>query len=367
MLLALKKIEGSHSGENMAAIIHKVARTYGFRDKLGYFVMDNASNNDTMMKVISKNLYDVDGVYYDPVEHRLRCIGHIINLFVQAFLFGDHPDIDDEVTTAGPTDAELQAYRKFEPLGKLHNVIIYIMHSTQRIQRFKALSKGVMPVRDHKIRWNTWFMVLERALDKIKDALQSFIFNEKELANDVLTASDWETLLNIRNFLQPFYEATKFCEGRKATINRVLPVLDFLLEKYEEGGAQYADDEYMKLSIDSGWLKLQEYWNRTDRAPVYIAAMVLDPTEKWAYFERRWKPEWVTEAKLTMQRLWHSYSSMTVAPIRLAALEETHATTEFMAWMEDDDDLVPLDELKQYVNEPRIQRKSNDHIIDVIT
>lgn len=190
MLLALEEAIGSHSGENMTDIILKVAGAYGFRDKLGYFVMNNANNNDTMMEVIAKDLYDKDGIYYDAVDHRLRCIGHIINLSVQAFLFGDHPDIDGEITTTGPNDAKLQAYRRFEPLGKLHNVIVYIMHSPQRIQRFKVLSNDLMPVRDHKIKWNSWWMMLERALGTIKGALQSFIYNEKELVNDLLTAHD---------------------------------------------------------------------------------------------------------------------------------------------------------------------------------
>lgn len=92
--------------------------------------------------------------------------------------------------------------------------------------------------------------------------------------------------------------------------------------------------------------------------------MVLDPTEKWAYFEKRWKPEWVVNAKETMQKLWQSYSNMSVAPARFVVPEETHAT-KFMAWMNDGDDLVPSDELEQYVNEPRIKRISNGHKIDV--
>ena len=171
MLLTLKKIKNNHNDENMTIIIHKVTRTYDFRDKLSYFVMNNVNNNDTMMKIISKNLYDVDDVYYDFVKYRLRCINHIINLFVQAFLFDDHFDIDDEITTTNFIDAKLQTYRKFESLKKFHNVIIYIMYNSQRIQRFKALSKDVMSMRDHKIKWNFWFMMLERALDKIKNAL----------------------------------------------------------------------------------------------------------------------------------------------------------------------------------------------------
>ena len=136
----------------MTIIIHKVTRTYDFRDKLNYFVINNVNNNDTMIKIISKNLYDIDDVYYDLVKHRLRYINYIINLFFQTFLFDNYFNIDDEITRTNFIDAKLQIYRKFESLKKFHNVIIYIMYSSQRIQLFKTLSKNVMSMRDHKIK-----------------------------------------------------------------------------------------------------------------------------------------------------------------------------------------------------------------------
>ena len=43
VLLALKELEGKHSGENMAVIILDVLSTYAIRNKLGYSVMDNAT------------------------------------------------------------------------------------------------------------------------------------------------------------------------------------------------------------------------------------------------------------------------------------------------------------------------------------
>ena len=50
-------------------------------------VMDNAHTNDTLISVIAEALRE-EGVFYDPQQRRLRCNGHIINLAVQAFLFG---------------------------------------------------------------------------------------------------------------------------------------------------------------------------------------------------------------------------------------------------------------------------------------
>ncbi len=119
-----------------------------------------------MVEAVARNFHEVDGVRYDPIGHRLRCIDHIINLSVQAFLFGKHPDIEDnrhggEGEGGDPSDKELQDYRKLGPQGKLHNIIVYIMRSPQRIQKFRRLSKGLMLKRDHHVRWNSWYIMLD--------------------------------------------------------------------------------------------------------------------------------------------------------------------------------------------------------------
>jgi hypothetical protein len=52
-VLALRELEGQHSGENQAQLVMKVIEEYGIASKVGYFMMDNAENNETMMKAIS--------------------------------------------------------------------------------------------------------------------------------------------------------------------------------------------------------------------------------------------------------------------------------------------------------------------------
>ena len=95
--------------------------------------------------------------------------------------------------------------------------------------------------------------------------------------------ASWLTLLislliSIRNFLLPFHDAIKATEGREATLERVLPTMDFLVEAFEQGLAEYKSDTYMHAAIQTGYTKLLKYWNKTERAPAYIAAIILDPT-----------------------------------------------------------------------------------------
>jgi hypothetical protein len=58
-VLALRELDGKHSGPNMADCVMEVINDYGIASKVGYFMMDNADNNGTMMKALSTRTYAV--------------------------------------------------------------------------------------------------------------------------------------------------------------------------------------------------------------------------------------------------------------------------------------------------------------------
>ena len=95
-------------------------------------------------------------ISYDLYYRRLRCNGHIINLIVQAFLFGqeedDYKDFNNDNTS--PSEEQLARWRRFGLLGKLYNIATWISALPQRIQTFKKLSNNLMPRRDNSTRWN---------------------------------------------------------------------------------------------------------------------------------------------------------------------------------------------------------------------
>src|ERR1700761_9514033 len=64
----------------------EVIKAFGLQGKLGYFTLDNATNNDTAIADLASEFG------FDPLQRRVRCFGHIINLVVKALLFGS----DDE-------------------------------------------------------------------------------------------------------------------------------------------------------------------------------------------------------------------------------------------------------------------------------
>ena len=55
--LALIEIEGDHSGANQAAAVLCVLDDYQIRNTLGYFVIDNANINDTLIAAVTCSLW----------------------------------------------------------------------------------------------------------------------------------------------------------------------------------------------------------------------------------------------------------------------------------------------------------------------
>ena len=53
LVVRIKELEGQHNGEHMVEAIMEFIREYGIASKVGYFMMDNARNMNTMIDKIS--------------------------------------------------------------------------------------------------------------------------------------------------------------------------------------------------------------------------------------------------------------------------------------------------------------------------
>jgi hypothetical protein len=118
-MIALPRVLGAHSGANIAAALMEVLEKYEIADKLGYMMLDNATNNDTAVEALQDALISKLGTVptISAEERRLRCFGHILNLVVKAMLFGT-----DEARLEMSKE-DLLIWRKIGPVGKLHNVV----------------------------------------------------------------------------------------------------------------------------------------------------------------------------------------------------------------------------------------------------
>lgn len=120
-LLAVRHIQAEHSRKNQARSILPVLEEYSLKEKLGYFITDNASSNDTCVTEGIETLRPDQ----DAQNRRLQCLGHIINLIAKVFLFGNKSEIfEAEVAVVeGRSDLEgaMRLWRKQGAISKLHN------------------------------------------------------------------------------------------------------------------------------------------------------------------------------------------------------------------------------------------------------
>lgn len=231
LLLSLPHQAGHHTGFNIASTISAIVQTFGLEQKLGWFVCDDASNNDTCIEALGSEFE------FDRFERRIRCIGHIINLVARSLLFGKEPEALQEKLTQSD-DNEL--WRKRGPLGKIHDIVIWIRASPQRREQLRnyqvhhpLIDEGTGEekpnthelVAENNTRWNSFCYMLQRAVQQ-KDSITNLMEEEHSkwdgiiakysrfgqpldtskkpsVLDDKFTSEDWQMLNNYLEFLQP--------------------------------------------------------------------------------------------------------------------------------------------------------------------
>ena len=66
--------------------------------------MDNASNNDTMMKVLRAKLAKERNIEFDPVDRRIMCFAHIVDLCSGQVIHGLSNGVDDKDDSSSSDD-----------------------------------------------------------------------------------------------------------------------------------------------------------------------------------------------------------------------------------------------------------------------
>jgi hypothetical protein len=98
--------------------------------------MDNAFNNDTMMEWLEV-LFRID-----KTQH-IFCFSHIINLIMKSLLFGRNLSAFEKSLIGASDEGIARLWRDRGVVGKVHNVVKWIMGSDQRRQGFQEVLKKV--------------------------------------------------------------------------------------------------------------------------------------------------------------------------------------------------------------------------------
>lgn len=230
-----------HSGEDQFSVLLSTLQDYGIIRKLGAIIADNAAPNNVLCRFIEAYMRDQEGRVWEADSWRIRCIGHIINLVIQAFLFADVIGVeelesyDKQDQDGEPMDIEARKakFRLLGPLGQGHNIVVHIRGSPARTEHFKTLAGRIVPM-DNRTRWNSWFnmlLVLLALREKVERYCQDY---EEELEEDILSFADWKKLRTIKDFLAPFLRATLYTEGDSTSIDRTLFTMDVLIKHIQE-------------------------------------------------------------------------------------------------------------------------------------
>ena len=68
ILLAIKELEKKYIDENITQSIYDIIKDYNIVKNLGYFIMNNASNNDFALKELNLLIIQDEDVEFDSVE-----------------------------------------------------------------------------------------------------------------------------------------------------------------------------------------------------------------------------------------------------------------------------------------------------------
>lgn len=362
VLLGLPRLVGPHSGENMATYVKEVIDRYEIGARLGYFMLDNAESNDTCLEALAR------WFPMDVSRRRLRCVGHIINLVVRAVIFGSNVSKFEADLRGAADEFSFEIWAKKGAIGKLHNIATYIRRTDQRRQALRSLQAELAGddaiftleiVVDGKTRWNSVYSMIKRALE-LRSAIELYQSrwqkpqgeaSHRDLTKDFLNAGDWVELERFNAFLTPFYILTKTMEGNASksgaegghgAVWETLKTMDYLFMKFKQAADETRSEEpsHFKSGIDCGWAKLEDYYVKTDRTPIYRAALALHPSYGYDYFERHWKigmdkPQWYSDMQSAVGGLFDEY------------VQQADAETQAQAGLLVDD----VDEIEADVND----------------
>ncbi|RKK06794.1 hypothetical protein BFJ65_g18348 [Fusarium oxysporum f. sp. cepae] len=268
---------------------------YDIANQLGCHTGDNATSNDTCLQHLSAKLKQDHNINWDPKRHRIRCILHVINLSLQAFLFAssrealqaaldaasditgdelyelfnsilndasgdDTPNQPDQMGAQtrhpGGVASKKASIQKENPpsrsgnrsdsttrrkgwilmpaLRKLHRIGLWLRNSSIHSDAWDERIKLRLGI-DNDTRWNSWYRMIDNLIRKKQQVKQFLLDYDKDLGDNILTSTDWDYLEKTHAFLQPFTSTTLWAQGVTATLSQNLMIMNILLRHYHPG------------------------------------------------------------------------------------------------------------------------------------
>ena len=310
ILLAFERLRGSHSAVALAQVTEATLKAYKICGSIRAITADSASVNDAMFRLLENQLPN-----FTCHDSHIRCMGHVINLAVQAMLkelkasaISDEANIADDIDDA-PDDLDTGTISV--ALYKARKIIAKIRSSNILWESLQAQAQVVhitakRPILDMRVRWNSTYSMLERLLE-LQPAITAVCRLEDKLRPLQLIPSEWALLQELKQHLHIFIKATQHLSGQSyPTLSAQLPYFAVLATKLE----QQVEHERINHSIftnacNRAWEKLNDYHIKTGSAQAI--SIILDPRCKLQTFHNlSWRLEWITDAQESIQRVYQN-------------------------------------------------------------
>uniref|UniRef100_A0A1J3ESW8 Putative AC transposase n=4 Tax=Noccaea caerulescens TaxID=107243 RepID=A0A1J3ESW8_NOCCA len=355
-ILAFCYLKAPHTGDEMANKVMECMKDWGVEKKVFSITLDNAGNNNSMLRLLKGKLELVNGggLLCDGKFVHVRCCAHILNLIVKEGL-------------------ELAK----DLLENIKESVIYVKSSQGRKEAFHACSareglKGAGLSLDVATRWNSTYEMLVRAVKfrKAFENLASYDPSYKSLPSE----EEWNRGEKICDILKPFYVITNLFSGSKYPTSNVYFTqvwrIQLLLMKYST-----CDDVAVSDMADIMQVKFDKYWE--DYSLVLAMGVVLDPRMKLQLLEKAYEAVDPFTSKLKIKELEDSltllYKDYRARACPSSGVSTTPTPQELVTEspLEDDDFDIDIFELERsigigvsntkthldiYLKEPRLER-----------
>ena len=258
-VLSAQHFPGSHTGENIDQMVSKMMREWEISEERQHIlVRDGASNMPLGLR-----LANVASVH---------CFLHILDLVLKDSIFSQRTIID--------------------LCAKVRRIATHFNHSSlarnelKNLQAEQGINLPLFPVQDVSTRWNSTYLMLERALT-LKRPLQIYTANHDV---PVLSLNEWNLCEKFLRILQPFFEITKQVSSENSTLGDVIPhvvALDRYLSKHgHDSGVQTTKTEIRNALRQRLLSCLPNKLNVKDDKN-YVITMVVDPRYKLKFLDNK--------------------------------------------------------------------------------
>ncbi|CAL5322271.1 unnamed protein product [Camellia sinensis] len=284
-ILAYRRIDYPHDGDHLFSFIKDLILEWNIDKKLFSMVVDNATSNDVMVRLLKRWLHDQGLLHLGGQLFHVRCSAHILNLVVQ-----------DGLKVIGSL------------ISKIRESVRYLGRSPYGKQKFdvavnhvKLHHKKKVPM-DVPTRWNSTYSMLEAALD-LKSAFHRLGQIDKQYKHNPFE-DEWNVANVICGCLKIFFDATSHFSGTTfPTSNVFFP--DICLIQLEMKKWEQSEYDCIRLMAGPMRVKFQKYWEECSL--VLAIAVVLDPRFKMDLVEYYFGLIYGVDANKHIQRVRNGF------------------------------------------------------------